>query len=382
MGFPEDAPAIAPAGFYWIQSQIKSRKRFTMPIAKLDKFREDVRQFLEIGAQIQTKINIEYVMKKAPEIQSIWPKVVTNNEKLFKGEMTPDELWTVITKKEMVTLAGMLRNMFEQMATMRMEQNPLPADVQVVKVDADGVPAEWQIVPAAAEDRVLLYFHGGGWVFGSVYAYRPLTVALGKVTKMRVLSVNYRLAPEHPYPASLEDCTNAYQWLLRHGFKPPNIIIAGDSAGGNLTLTTILNLRDKGIPLPKGAVCFSPNTTLDTFDPSHGETDPILGDIGIFWWVPAYLGIENPVDPKKPLVSPLLGDLQGFPPVLVQATPPEILFEKARQFVEKAKAAGVNATLQTWDGMIHVWQLFGLGVFPEAQEAIDNVGEWVKKLYA
>jgi acetyl esterase/lipase len=382
MEFPEDASAIAPAGFYWIRSQIKSRRRFAMPVAKLDKFREDVRQFLEIAAEIQTKINIEYVMRKAPEIQTIWPKVVTNNEKLFKGEVTLGELWTAIPKKEMVTLAGMLRNMFEQMATMRMQQNPLPADVQVVKVDADGVSGEWQIVPGAAEDRVLLYFHGGGWVIGSVYDYRPLTVALGKVTKMRVLSVNYRLAPEHPYPAGLEDCTNAYQWLLRQGFKPPNIIIAGDSAGGNLTLTTILNLRNKGIPLPKGAVCFSPSTTLDTFDPSHGETDPILGDIGIFWWVPAYLGIENPVDPQNPLVSPLLGDLQGFPAVLVQTTPPEILFETARQFVERAKAAGVNATLQTWDGMIHVWQLFGLGVFPEAQEAIDKVGEWVEKLYA
>jgi len=352
-----------------------------MPIAKLDKFRENVRQFLEIGTELQTKINIEYIMKKAPEIQTIWPKVATSNEKLFKGEVTPGELWTVITKKEMVTLAGMLRNMFEKMATIGMEQNPLPADLQVVKLDADGVPAEWQIVPGAAEDRVMLYFHGGGWVFGSVYDHRPITVALGKVTKMRVLSVNYRLAPEHPYPAGLQDCMKAYQWLLRQGFKPSNIIIAGDSAGGNLTLTTILNLRDNGIPLPKGAVCFSPSTTLDTFDPSHGETDPILADIGIFWWIPAYLGIENPVDPKNPLVSPLLGDLQGFPPVLVQATPLEILFEQAQQFVERAKATGVDATLQTWDGMIHAWQLFGLGVFPEAQEAIEKVGEWVKKLY-
>jgi len=317
-------------------------------------------------------------MKKAPEIQTIWPKVATSNEKLFKGEVTRRELWTVISKKEMITLAGMLRNMFEKMATIGMEQNPLPADLLVVKVDADGISAEWQIVPGSAEDRVMLYFHGGGWVIGSVYGYRPLTVALGKVTKMRVLSVDYRLAPEHPYPAALQDCTKAYQWLLRQGFKPSNIIIAGDSAGGNLTLTTILNLRDKGIPLPRGAVCFSPSTTLDTFDPSHGETDPILADIGIFWWMPAYLGVENHADSKNPLVSPLLGDLRGFPPVLVQATPVEILFEPARQFVEKAKAAGVDATLQTWDGMIHVWQLFGLGVFPEAQEAIDKVGEWVK----
>jgi monoterpene epsilon-lactone hydrolase len=353
-----------------------------MPVAKLDKFREDVRRFLKISTELQIKINLEYIMKKAPKIQTIWPKVATNNEKLFKGEVNPDELWTVISREEMLTLAGMLRNMFEKTATIGMEQNPLPADLQVLKVDADGVPAEWQIVPGAAEDRVMLYFHGGGWVMGSAYAYRPLTVALGKVTKMRVLSLNYRLAPEHPHPAALQDCTKAYQWLLHQGFQASNIIIAGDSAGGNLTLTTILHLRDNGIPLPKGAVCFSPHTTFDTFDLSHGETDPILADIGTFWWVPAYLGIENPVDPKNPLVSPLYGELQGFPPVLVQATPCEILFEPAQQFVEKAKAAGVDATLQTWDGMIHVWQYFGLSVLPEAQEAIDKVGEWNNKIYA
>jgi len=352
-----------------------------MPIAKLDKFREDVRKFLEMSLELQMKINIEYIMKKAPEIQTIWPKVATYNEKLFKGEVNPDELRTVISKKEMLTLAGMLRNMFEKVATIGMQQNPLPADLQVVNVDANGVPAEWQIVPGASEDRVMLYFHGGGYVLGSVYDYRPFTVALGKVTRMRVLSVNYRLAPEHPYPAGLQDCTKAYQWLLGQGFKPSNIIIAGDSAGGNLTLTTILNLRENGIPLPKGAVCFSPHTTFDTFDTSHGETDPVLADVGVFWWHSAYLGIENPVDPQNPLVSPLLGDLRGFPSVLVQATPLEILFEPARQFVEKAKAAGVDATLQTWDGMFHVWQYFGLGVLPEAQEAIDKVGEWVKKLY-
>jgi len=352
-----------------------------MPVAKLEKFREDVRKLLENNLELQIKINLEYVMKKAPEIQTIWPKVATNNEKLFKGEVTRRELWTAISKKEMVTLAGMLRNMFDEMATIGMKHNPLPADLQVAQVDADGVSAEWQIVSGAAADRVLLYFHGGGFVLGSAYGYRPLTVALGRVMKMRVLSVNYRLAPEHPFPAGLQDCTKAYQLLLRQGFKPSNIIIAGDSAGGNLTLTTILNLREERIPLPRGAVCFSPSTTFDTFDPSHGETDPILADVGIFWWMPAYLGVENPADTKNPLVSPLFGDLQGFPPLLVQATPCELLFEPARQFVEKAKAAGVDATLQIWEGMIHVWQYFGLGVFPETQEAIDKVGEWVRKLY-
>jgi len=351
-----------------------------MPIAKLDTFREDVRQFLKITAGIQAKITMEYVMNKAPEIATIWPKVVENNEKLFKGEATFNDLWTVITREEMLALAGMLRHVFEQTATMRMEQNPLPQGVRIESVDADGVPAEWQIVPGATEEKVLLYLHGGGFILGSAYSLRPLTVALGNATGMQVLSINYRLAPEHPFPASLEDCTKAYQWLLRQGFKPSNIVIAGDSAGGNLTLATILKLRDKGIPSPKGAVCFSPKTSPGISSLSRGETDPILADLGIFWWPAAYLGIENPAEIKNPLVSPLFGDLRGFPPLLVQATPPELLFEDARQFVEKVNAAGGDATMETWDCMVHVWQLFFLGVFPEAQEAIDKVGEWVKKL--
>ncbi len=351
-----------------------------MPVAKLDTFRDDVREFLKIAGGLQAKITMDYVMNKAPEIAAILPKVVENNEKLFKGEAAFSDVWTVITREEMLALAGMLRHVFEQAATMRMEQNPLPQGVRIESVEADGVSAEWQIVPGAAEEKVLLYLHGGGFILGSAYSLRPLSVALGNAMGMQVLSLNYRLAPEYPFPAGLEDCTKAYQWLLSHGFKPSDIVIAGDSAGGNLTLATILNLREKGIPLPKGAVCFSPKTSPGISCLSHGETDPILADIGIFWWPAAYLGIENPGGIKNPLVSPLFGDLRGFPPLLVQATPVELLFEDAREFVEKVKAAGGDATLETWDGMVHVWQLFFLGEFPESQEAIDKVGEWVKKL--
>ena len=229
-----------------------------MPVAKLDTFREDIRQYLTIAAEIQVKITMEYVMNKAPEIAAIWPKVVENNEKLFKGEATLSDVWTVIAREEMLPLAGMLRHVFDQAARMRMQRNPLPQGIRIESADADGVPAEWQITRGAADEKVLLFLHGGGWVLGSSYSHRPLSAALGKATGMRVLSINYRLAPEHPFPAGLEDCTKAYQWLLRQGFKPSDIVIAGDSAGGNLTLATILKLREKAIPFPKGAVCFSP----------------------------------------------------------------------------------------------------------------------------
>jgi len=256
-----------------------------MPIAKLDSFRDDVRQFLKNRVAIQASITREYIISRAPQIAAIWPKVVENNEKFFRGEATIHDLWAVITREEMASLAAMLRHVVEQTAAMEMERNPLPEGTRIEIADADGVPGEWQTVQGASREKVLLYFHGGGWIIGSAYVLRPLSTALGKATGMQVFSINYRLAPENPFPAGLEDCTKAYRWLLRQGFKPSNIIIAGDSAGGNLTLATILKVRDEGIPLPKGAICFSPacNLEFDTSFLSHGETDPILADIGIFW---------------------------------------------------------------------------------------------------
>jgi acetyl esterase/lipase len=281
-----------------------------------------------------------------------------------------------MTMDEMLSLARMLRHVSQKTAAKR---SPLPQGVQIESTDADGVNAEWQIVPGASEEKVLLYFHGGGFIAWSAYTHRPLTVALGQATGMRVLSVDYRLAPEYPFPAALDDCTKAYRWLLSRGFKPSDIVIGGDSAGGNLTLTTILNLRDKGVPLPKGGVCISPDTHVISF--SRLDTEALMADTGIFWWPTAYLGIENLAQSLNPLACPFRGDLRGLPPLLFQATPPEFLFDNSKQFVEKAKAAGGDVTFQTWDGMVHDFQLVFLGFFPEAQEAIDKIGEWVRKLY-
>jgi len=226
-----------------------------------------------------------------------------------------------------------------------------------------------------------LYIHGGGWVLGSPISHRGLNSNIAKATGVKILSIDYRLAPEHPFPAPLEDCVDAYKWLLSNGFKSDHIIIAGDSAGGNLTLTTLLKLRDQGIDLPAGAVCLSPATDLTLSDDSYfenAETDPILADIGVFWWMVVYLAGE---DPRNPYISPLFADLKGLPPILIQVSSCEMLYSDATRFVEKAKKAGTNAILQSWDEMTHVFQGTRFELLPEAEDAISKIADFTNQLF-
>lgn len=355
-----------------------------MPILNRSKIRPDVLKLMDDLLREQTNGVLEFLKAKenqGVDFPALWQKLMEGNERFFKREGTIDDLYDWLTKDEMNFLTKLFRYSFDYAANVDQKKHPIPKDVKIETVDAGGVPAEWQTAPGAKEDRVLLYFHGGGMVLGSPNTHRLFTVTLGQLTKMRVLSVDYRLAPENPHPAQLEDCTTAYKWLLSTGIKPKNIVIAGDSAGGNLTLTTLLKLRDDGIPLPAGAVCLSPATDWTGSDESffeNAETDPVLADVGLFWWIPAFLG---GADPSDPLISPICADLKGLPPLLLQASTSEMLFGGCRGLVDRAKAAGVNASLQTWDDMPHVWQSFGLYELPEAKEAIAKIGEFVQKLF-
>ena len=315
------------------------------------------------------------------DFQALWDKVMGLNYLHFKERRKTEDLYGLLTDKEMHVLAKLLRFSFEYAVNIEQKRFPIPEDVETKIVDVGGVPAEWQTLPGARRDRVLLYLHGGGFILGSPNSHRLLTVALGEVAKMRVLSVDYRLAPEHPYPAALEDCTAVYNWLLSTGITPKNIVIAGDSAGGNLTLTTLIKLRDDGTPLPAGAVCLSPATDLAGVDESffeNAETDPILADVGLFWWTPAYLA---GADPSDPLVSPIYADLRGLPPLLIHVSTSEMLYSASTRLAERAKAAGVGVILETWDDMPHVWHAFGLHDLTESKEAIARIGEFIKRLF-
>ena len=360
-----------------------------MPILNRSKIRPDVLKLCDDAFKEQMKGVIEFISRdenKEFNFQAIYKKVMDANELFFKREKSVEELTNLLTEKERLFMVKLLRHGFEYGETLAQKKFPIPDDIKIEKIDVNGIPAEWQIVPGAEKSKVLLYFHGGGWIMGSPNTCRLLTIELAKATKMRVLSVDYRLAPEHPYPAAVEDCVAVYKWLLSEDIKPENIIISGDSAGGNLTLTTLLKLRDDGIALPAGAIPISPATDLsytedisrlDDLYIKNGETDPILADLGIYWWSYIYIAGANSRDP---LISPVFGDLKGLPPILIQASSCEMLYGEIKRFSERAKEAGVDVELQTWDDMVHVFQGFGLHTLPEPEEAIEKIGQFTQKI--
>ena len=254
---------------------------------------------------------------------------------------------------------------------------PPAADIKREPVSAGGVPAEWITAPNSSEAITVLYFHGGGFVIGSVNIYADLVSRIARASGARALSVGYRLAPENPFPAALDDATTAYRWLLKQGIAPESIVIAGDSAGGSLSAATMLALKGAGDPLPGAAVLLSPGTewtlsgeTMKT----RADRDPSLTHSLCAHWGGLYLGTTSPTEP---LVSPLFGDFNGLPPILIQVGDAEILLDHSTRYAERAKAAGVDVTLEIWDDMIHEFQLFA-PMLPEGQQAIDKIGEWVK----
>lgn len=254
-----------------------------------------------------------------------------------------------------------------------------------VPANAAGVAAEWVLAPGADPARRTLYIHGGAYTAGSPLSHRSITAKFAEVTGGAVLAIDYRLMPEHPRRAGIEDCRSAYRWLLENGPKgvlpATAIFVAGDSAGGNLTLSLIAWVRDQGLRAPDAVVALSPSTDATLGSPSLKEnlpTDPMLGPIfrqlarvprfALLWG--AWLQLR--IRPADPIISPLLGDLSNLPPLLIQASRAEMLVDDARRYANKAIAAGSLVRLQTWGRMVHVWQIFDPDL-PEAREAFEQI---------
>jgi acetyl esterase/lipase len=227
--------------------------------------------------------------------------------------------------------------------------------------------------------RVLYYLHGGGYVFCSPATHAHLVVHLARTSDARALALDYRLAPEHPFPAALEDAVAGYQWLLDAGFASSEVVIAGDSAGGGLALATLLSLRDSGDPLPAGAVLLSPWVDLRARDESITENAPYdyLGGLPDFLdqVARAYAGTD---DMSHPLISPLYGNLAGLPPLLVHAGEDEMLHGQVTRLVSKLQEAGVPVTFECWPSVIHVWHAFGR-LFPEGEEATTSIARFIRQ---
>ena len=252
-----------------------------------------------------------------------------------------------------------------------------PNQVVGSMVDAAGVPAEMQKPDGATDENLIVYFHGGGYVGGSIASHRNLTGHLALHSGCRVLSVEYRLAPEHPHPAAVEDAVTSYKWAVAQGYKPGKIALAGDSAGGGLTAACLLSLRDQDIQPPAAAMMISPwldmGFTGKSMVANEGH-DSSISAVGMPRIRELFLG-DAPIN--DPLASPLDADLEGLPPLLIQVGGEEVLLSDSQRFAEKATDAGVHVELRVWPEMFHVWHACA-GLFQEAADAIDEMVEFVR----
>jgi len=253
---------------------------------------------------------------------------------------------------------------------------PFPVSVHVDDLDVDGLKSVSLQPVDADEKQVVLHLHGGGYVTGSIGAYLMLCIPMAKALRTRIILPEYRLAPEHPFPAALDDALKAYRWLLAQGYAGSSIILSGDSAGGGLCLATVQALRDAGDPLPGAVLCMSPWTDLTHASQSHKDnirSEVLLRTDMLKLWASYYAGTA---DLKNPLISPAFADFRGFPPLLILVDRGEILFDDARMVAERAKAAGVQVTLSVWDGLWHVWPIVG-ALVPESGQAFDEMARFL-----
>jgi epsilon-lactone hydrolase len=255
----------------------------------------------------------------------------------------------------------------------------LPADLRVEAADANGVAAEWTMTPEAEPARAVLFLHGGGYVSGSLDSHRHMIGQAGREAQSRTLSLAYRLAPEHPFPAALEDAIAGYHFLLSQGFDPKRIAVAGESAGGGLAIAMLVSLRDRGIPLPACTWCSSPWVDLEAIGGSmtaNASVDPLIQKAYLMELAAAYL---KGADPRTPLASPLYADLRGLPPMLIQVGSAETLLDDSVRLAGVAGAAGVRVTLEVWPDMIHAWHLF-YPQLADGRRALAQVGAFIRSI--
>jgi acetyl esterase/lipase len=249
---------------------------------------------------------------------------------------------------------------------------PVPKDIALKSLNVDGLNSMWIRPAGAVQSKVVLHLHGGGYVTGGIASHKMMCIVMAQTLKMNVLLPEYRLAPEHPFPAALEDALKVYRWLLAQGYESGDIIITGDSAGGGLALATVLSLRDAHAPLPAAVAVISPWADLTHRGSSHvtlAKAEAVLKTERLKEWALCYTDEANLINP---LVSPVYADYRGFPPLLIQVGSEEVLLDDARAVADKAQAPGVDVSLRIWNGLWHVWPALG-DLIPETRAAFEEM---------
>ncbi|MDA0822350.1 MAG: alpha/beta hydrolase [Proteobacteria bacterium] len=265
----------------------------------------------------------------------------------------------------------------ERRAEMERVSFRVAEDITVEQVTAGERPAEWLRAPGINPKRAVMYLHGGGYVMGSLNTHRSLGGEISRAANAAVLMVDYRLAPEAPFPAAVDDACAAFEWLLGQGFHAENLAISGDSAGGGLTAACLVALRDKQVALPRAAVCISPWSDLSCSNSSYqtrADADPMVTFNGLHEMVQQYVQGQ---DVEHPHISPNFADLSSLPPLLIHVGNDEVLLDDSVELHDKAQAAGVDSTLEIWDDMIHVWHAFH-PMLAEGKQGIVRIGEFLQ----
>ncbi len=304
-------------------------------------------------------------------MQSVKSRIILfilKNRHLLKGNL----------KKEVIDDSFSVEKFREKISKSSKKANLMLSEkIKIEPIIANGIYAEWIIPEKAPSDKVILYIHGGGFISGNCESHRMHVAKFAQESGYKALLFDYRLAPENPYPAALEDCLSVYKWLLANGYLSKNIVIGGESAGGTLSLTTILFLMEKHIDLPKAVFTISPNADLSctakSFKSNASKDIAPYGSCNL--WTKMYIGKHNFDDP---FISPLYGDYQGFPRLMITIGTNEIHLDDALALAKKAKASAVDVELDIWDNMVHAFVIMS-PLFPEAKQAMTNICQFIKK---
>jgi len=358
---------------------------------ELEKLTPDMQKYSELDRRRVLKHTLAYCIKKRVNVLKllkIYNQILSATEKGYKsGTLDLEAVGGVVSENQMKLIARVFLDVINMACADESKQyvkdNPAAKDVTCKNITASNVPACWFTPPQTIEGKVFYYIHGGGWFTGSPAASSDFCTEIALTTKLRVLSIDYRMYPEHPHPAQIDDVAMVFDWLLDSGITPENIVVAGDSAGGHLVLLLLDRLKRAGKSMPAGAVLMSPPFDLSFSNPEilkNIPSDPVLGLSGAGILIINLLRNAKTNTTSSSDFSPVSFDMTGFPPILLQASTSEILYPDAKALREKAESAGVDITFHTWDGMIHAFQVGARKQYKEVKEANMKIAEFISKV--